>query len=398
MRNGTVCARYEMFGGTAPIESTRKNHMNINRSILIPVLLLALDCSQKPQTEDRIGHSPDSGHSPQTTVVQGRLGVPPKPRYDDQITSAHRPRLVAHLNDGSQIIGIPTCDLISVQTAYGSLDLPFMDLRSIDFTSGNDSLSISFQNGDKLHGILASDFCQIVTIIGNVSLVPKDMLSVVIDIHETDNENSLLGYYPFNGNANDESGAGNNGTVHRAVLTADRHGNRNSAYRFDGIDSYISFARGWIPPDIQGFTISVWLYAEERTRGIAVYTGAILGESQITVDDNGIFFATNLVSNSNSWFKATAPSMTGRFAHVVGVYRRGESIQLWINGELKQETSVPKGDLNHASTTHNASIGSYTPNHFNHLRGIWLGIIDDVRLYGRALSDRDIRNLYQTEK
>jgi hypothetical protein len=37
--------------------------------------------------------------------------------------------------------------------------------------------------------------------------------------------NGLVGYWPFNGNANDESGTGNNGTVNGAVLTTDRFGN-----------------------------------------------------------------------------------------------------------------------------------------------------------------------------
>jgi len=41
---------------------------------------------------------------------------------------------------------------------------------------------------------------------------------------------SLRLYYPFNGNVNDESGNGNNGTISGAVLTEDRFGNPNSAY------------------------------------------------------------------------------------------------------------------------------------------------------------------------
>ena len=46
--------------------------------------------------------------------------------------------------------------------------------------------------------------------------------------------NGLVGYWPFNGNANDESGNGNNGTVNGATLTADRNGNLNKAYNFGG--------------------------------------------------------------------------------------------------------------------------------------------------------------------
>ena len=52
---------------------------------------------------------------------------------------------------------------------------------------------------------------------------------------------SLVGYWGFNGNANDESGNGNDGTVNGATLTTDRFGNTNSAYDFDGND--------WIEPE-----------------------------------------------------------------------------------------------------------------------------------------------------
>jgi hypothetical protein len=57
---------------------------------------------------------------------------------------------------------------------------------------------------------------------------------------QIDLNNGLVAYYPFNGNANDESGNGKNGTVSGAVLTSDRFGNLISAYIFDGTNDYIS--------------------------------------------------------------------------------------------------------------------------------------------------------------
>ena len=45
-------------------------------------------------------------------------------------------------------------------------------------------------------------------------------------------QTGLVGYWPFCGNANDESGNGNNGTVNGATLTTDRFGNADSAYSF----------------------------------------------------------------------------------------------------------------------------------------------------------------------
>lgn len=52
--------------------------------------------------------------------------------------------------------------------------------------------------------------------------------------------NGLVAYYPFNGNANDESGNGNNGIIHGATLTTDRCGKTDSAYYFNGISNFIT--------------------------------------------------------------------------------------------------------------------------------------------------------------
>ena len=53
----------------------------------------------------------------------------------------------------------------------------------------------------------------------------------------------LVAYYPFNGNANDESGHGLNGAVYGASLTADGFGKSNSAYEFNGVNNYGSMAQ-----------------------------------------------------------------------------------------------------------------------------------------------------------
>jgi hypothetical protein len=56
-------------------------------------------------------------------------------------------------------------------------------------------------------------------------------------------KNGLTGWWPFNGNANDESGNGNNGTVNGADLTSDKNGKINSAYSFNGSSDYISLTK-----------------------------------------------------------------------------------------------------------------------------------------------------------
>ena len=49
----------------------------------------------------------------------------------------------------------------------------------------------------------------------------------------------LRAYYPFSDNATDVSGNNNNPVFNNATLTADRLGNPNSAYHFNGVDNYM---------------------------------------------------------------------------------------------------------------------------------------------------------------
>ena len=91
---------------------------------------------------------------------------------------------------------------------------------------------------------------------------------------------SIIGFYPFNNNANDESGNNNNGTVFGATLVNDRFGNSNSAYLFDGTDDYIEL------PDLDAttddsndeFTISAWI----KTSSTSNYDGIVNFSNNVT--------------------------------------------------------------------------------------------------------------------
>ncbi|MDH4071428.1 MAG: hypothetical protein OEV30_13510, partial [Ignavibacteria bacterium] len=71
--------------------------------------------------------------------------------------------------------------------------------------------------------------------------------------------NDPIAYWPFNGNANDESGNGNHGTVYGSMLAEDRFGNPNSAYDFDGVDDYIDFGTDASTLLRESVTISLWM-------------------------------------------------------------------------------------------------------------------------------------------
>jgi len=67
----------------------------------------------------------------------------------------------------------------------------------------------------------------------NVGGIICEMSIAVLDSSDYIPRNGLIGWWPFNGNANDESGNGNNGIVTSAILTTNRLGVANSAYSFD---------------------------------------------------------------------------------------------------------------------------------------------------------------------
>ena len=80
--------------------------------------------------------------------------------------------------------------------------------------------------------------------------------------------NGLIAYYPFNGNANDESGNSNNGSVLGASLSGDRFGNENSAYTFNGIDDFI-VTQNSIAFAKQTYTFSFWAKTENGAKNMS---------------------------------------------------------------------------------------------------------------------------------
>jgi len=83
----------------------------------------------------------------------------------------------------------------------------------------------------------------------------------------------LVAYYPFNGNAKDESGNGHDGKVSGATLANDRHGDAKQAYYFDGTDDYITLPSN-IFDKIDGFTVSAWINLNSSSRCNIIISGA----------------------------------------------------------------------------------------------------------------------------
>ncbi len=71
---------------------------------------------------------------------------------------------------------------------------------------------------------------------------------------------TLIAYYPFEGDANDASGNGYNGTVYGATLT--NFGHSGQAYYFDGSNDYIDVPLNINPSNYPQLTMGAWVKAD----------------------------------------------------------------------------------------------------------------------------------------
>ncbi|VFM96417.1 MAG: Concanavalin A-like lectin/glucanases superfamily protein [Candidatus Kentron sp. G] len=197
----------------------------------------------------------------------------------------------------------------------------------------------------------------------------------------------LVAYYPFNGNANDESGNGNDGTVNGATLTEDRFGNAGSAYSFNGIDNYIDCGNADILNINDTITLSAWI---NHTTGEPINWEDMFMKGNTTYgfqfnsgDDSFVFHLT-----TSGWknLSSDIKPLAGVWYHVVGTYD-GEQQKIYVDGVLKNiDTWSESINVTDDPLTIGYKVASDN-SYFN-------GVIDEVRIYNRPLSETEVQTLY----
>lgn len=202
----------------------------------------------------------------------------------------------------------------------------------------------------------------------------------------------LILHLPFNGNANDESGNGNNASTINATLTSDRNGNSNSAYSFDGINDYISIpTSNSLESTNNAISLSTWVYisdwynnnwapiiAKSNNSGYGMYGFQLLNFSnrkQYEVQLKGNFINADHVFQRNQWY------------HVAFTWD-GANCKYFINGSkfYQREWS---GTI--AADPRPLLIGKDTPEITEYLNGK----IDDIRIYDKAIGESQVDSLYR---
>jgi hypothetical protein len=254
---------------------------------------------------------------------------------------------------------------------------------------------------------------------------------------------SIVAYWKFNGNANDSSGNGHNGTLEACPptvsgvglivtagvtpgpvpnLTADRFGNANSAYHFsNGGNIDVPYSPAFNPAAI---TLSVWCRQDTAGRvdqGSSCYLISLSRWNgwKFQTQPTRPFFTYQLDTTAvgTTYFNQDANvAMTigtttgaGPWNHLVVTYDGVGTETFYINGVLTKTWSSPnvRGAMMPISPTYDLSIGSDLPNsaysyvstapNYIEYGGYWTGDMDDIMIYNIALTASQVTQLYNQQ-
>ena len=210
-------------------------------------------------------------------------------------------------------------------------------------------------------------------------------------------KDGLVGWWPFNGNANDESGNGNDGTVNEAFLDIDRYNKKNSCYNISVPGSNIA-TKVLAATGVKPRTISFWFYFDKENKtneqwvmvsygGTTPFTQfvATIWPNNYPSIDIGASYVIYNKEVINKWHNYTLV-YDNSFGNTV------QNIKAYIDGILLKDV------ISHTSfyqiTTENSDMFPFRVGTHNKNQ-TFQGKIDDLLYYNRALSDEEVKQLYE---
>jgi hypothetical protein len=209
----------------------------------------------------------------------------------------------------------------------------------------------------------------------------------------------LVAYYPFNGNANDESGNGNDGIVNGAIPTMDRFDIPDGAYYFDGTNDFVEVMNHeCLNFGHNNFSFSLWVQIDST---IDIQGGEVIVLNKAIGPIGGYFLAIrgytegwgrpfgNIGSDSGRYW-GTNQDLRDDQWHFIALVRNGDIGKLYIDGTL----DVTISGLINQSASVDKSLFIGEPDSSYGGNGEFKGKIDNVRIYNRVLTETEIQSLF----
>jgi len=196
---------------------------------------------------------------------------------------------------------------------------------------------------------------------------------------------SLEAFYPFNGNAKDITDKYRDLTVYGDTsLTSGKDNSSNSAYYFDGTGDYLEYetnsdAGGTTIPSFDNYTISLWAKPASSGPYEAIFSSYNNSVRGFQIDFDGSNFHIRKSSGDNIVL-STAQLEVWTF--IAFTYDGTNSIA-YINNESPVSDAGGTTEFNRFRIGMNRAGSAY-----------YKGVIDELRIYNRALTASEISSLY----
>jgi hypothetical protein len=229
--------------------------------------------------------------------------------------------------------------------------------------------------------------------------VAKDH-SINVIFSNIDPSDDLVASYNFNEGsgttANDSSGNSHNGTLHNGATWTS--GKQGGGISFDGINDYVDIGKF----DVMGseLTIAAWFKADSFNHLSSFHDARIVSKATGTADQDHYWMLSTIKNGNTTKLRFRLKTngttstliadsgnlITNEWIHAAAVYD-GSSMKLYKDGVLVGSMSKTGAIDTNSSTP--VWIGT-NPDGY----GTWKGVIDDVLLFNRALTEEEIIALY----
>ena len=256
---------------------------------------------------------------------------------------------------------------------------------SMIISSGTYYTTLTIQIIDDL--LYENDETIIITLPQTTNAIPWLITTHTIRIIDNDAppDEGLIAYLPFSNHVLDETGHHLDGTLVNAIFTEDRSSKPDMAIYFDGQDDYIELANSSDKHFIENdFSLTAWVQLTDTNPLYHMIIG-----KHVCGYENGYFLGVMenrfvMSVSTYQWSSSKDTYNDNAWHFVAGVYDDGYQL-IYVDGELKQSLKTKNPLIkNDVSIT----IGGTLPICAEY--GDFIGKIDEVRIYDRALSESEI--------
>ena len=206
--------------------------------------------------------------------------------------------------------------------------------------------------------------------------------------------NGLVGWWPLNGNATDESGNGNDGVVYGAKSQKNRFDQPASSLELNGKSDYIVMKKNG-PLGSDSRTVSVWVKTNDVSTSIIVSWGYGSEGSDFNLWSN--YSCNGITLDINHSAKTYNSKFTnGDWNHYVVVYDKSigsklSAVVVYENGKVLDSKCAETGyGVINTGLGFPITLGKYHARNSEYLEGI----IDDLAVWNRSLTPIEVSELY----